>query len=102
MAFTLIIAKRNRGGQVKSSPLRRVSKKHARELVTYRALRLAYLEEHPVCEMPACHQHATTIHHKKKRGKYLNRVDFFMGLCMIHHQVVENNKAWSRAEGYIL
>lgn len=86
---------------MKRTPLRRVSKKHAQNLVTYRALRLAYLEDNPVCEMPSCHQPATTIHHKAKRGISLNKIDTWMGLCMLCHQKVEDNKLWARAEGYL-
>ena len=63
---------------MKRTALRRCSKKHAKELATYRILRLAYISENPICEMQGCHKQATQIHHKAKRGKNLNAIDTWM------------------------
>jgi hypothetical protein len=81
---------------MKRSPLRRVSKKHAKELATYRILRLAYISENPICEMQGCHKQATQIHHKAKRGKNLNAIDTWMALCLECHTKIEDNKSWAR------
>jgi hypothetical protein len=84
---------------MKRTPLRRCSKKHAKELATYSVLRQAYLSEHPKCHL--CSSFATDIHHTAKRGKNLNNVSTWLGLCRACHTQIENNKTWARAEGYL-
>jgi uncharacterized protein YlaI len=81
---------------MKRSPLRRCSKKHAKELETYRVLRLSYLSEHQFCEMDGCGNRANQIHHKEKRGKNLNNIDTWMALCPDCHTKIEDNKSWAR------
>ena len=86
---------------MRRTPLRRCSKKHAKELAKYRVLRLEYLEQHPVCEMQGCSQPASQIHHKFKRGKNLNNVDTWMGACSSCHRYIEDNKTWARENNYL-
>jgi cytochrome c553 len=86
---------------LRRTALRRCSKKHAKELATYRILRLAYISENPICEMQGCHKQATQIHHKAKRGKNLNAIDTWLACCASCHARIEDNKTWARAEGYL-
>ena len=87
---------------MKRTPLRRCSKKHAKELATYSILRRSYLSEHPKCEMDGCRNQANQIHHKEKRGKNLNNIDTWMACCLQCHAKIEDNKTWSRANNYLL
>jgi hypothetical protein len=79
---------------MKRTALRRCSKKHAKELATYRILRHAYLSEHPKCHL--CSSLATDIHHTQRRGKHLNNVDSWLGLCRQCHSFVHDNPKQAR------
>ena len=67
-----------------------------------------WLEEHPTCEFDLGHgcicgvSWGATVHHKMRRGKYLNDTDYFITLCPVHHDWVESNKREARELGYIL
>ncbi len=69
------------------SPLKRVSKKHAKELRTYSKLRKAFLEEHTTCQAhtPACWGPVQDIHHVFGRGKYLNAIGTWLAICRPCH-----------------
>ena len=46
---------------------------------------------------------ATDIHHtNKRRDSMLNQTEFWLALCRKNHSRVERNKAWARANGYLL
>lgn len=86
---------------IRRSPLRRVSKKHAKELRTYSKLRKTFLEEHTTCQYPGCSSPAQDLHHKKGRGKYLNDATHFMAICRYHHDMIHRNPAIARFGGYL-
>ena len=86
---------------MKRTPIRRCSKKRAKELIQYRLLRKQYMSNLDHCEMPDCIHMATDIHHKAGRGKHLNDMASWMGLCRLCHERVHNNPSWARAQGYI-
>jgi hypothetical protein len=86
---------------LKRSSLRKVSKKHAKELRTYSKLRKAFLEEHTTCQYPGCSSRAEDLHHKAKRGKFLNDTTQFMAVCRYHHDFIHQNPAISRYNGYL-
>lgn len=63
--------------------------------------------EHPLCEIGLaetnCHGHrrATTIHHTKGRGKYLNDESTFIAPCWPCHSYVEKHREWATENGYL-
>lgn len=94
---------------MKRTPLRRVSKKRAAELVTYRSLKEYILKERPYCEMPSptgavsCLGRSAQIHHMKGRaGPLLNDVRWWMAVCASCHTYIEDHKKEMRARKVIL
>lgn len=91
----------------KKTPLRKVSKKRSSEFRIYSQLRKAYLEQHPYCQfkdgLSLCFCQATEIHHKAGREKkWLNMVNFWVGLCSKHHDFIEKNRSWSYDNGFLI
>jgi len=108
--------------KMKRSPLRRVSKKLAKENVAYRKARAEwisdriakdgylqcqfvgkpwsdnYADDNERCVMAAM----TVPHHKMRRGKYLADQRYFFAACAFHHSWLESNKREARNRGYIL
>lgn len=73
-------------------PIRKVSKKMAKDLQDYGVLRRKHLAEHPECEirLPGiCDGQAVSVHHCAKRGQNLLRADTFKSACMPCHDYVE-------------
>lgn len=73
---------------LKKTPLRRVSKKRAKENQEYAKVKREYLKAHPVCE--GCHSaKATSLHHYRGRIKgLLCDTRFFKALCHGCHEFV--------------
>ncbi len=92
---------------MKRTPLRRVSKKRAKELVIYRSLKKYILSQRPYCEMisqsgiPSCLNYATQIHHSHGRGKLLNEVKFWWALCTECHAWIHDHAREARAKGLL-
>lgn len=110
----------------RSKPIRKVSVKRSSQLREYFAARERYLADHPICMVwlaengfsnnqvlldsssvmtfhtmgaPA----ATEVHHKdKRRGARLLDQMHWMAVCRFNHNRIENNKAWARANGFLL
>lgn len=92
---------------LKKSRLKQVSKKRKEvEGPEYSRLRLQFLKDFPWCSVclktKACPQHATDIHHRAGRGKFLLRVDTWTGLCREHHTWVHDNPAESKVNGLLM
>lgn len=104
---------------MKRTPLRRVSKTRAQENVQY-TLAIAQWKQKregmdgyhrcqfrpgPPCDLAEdrCMDMAMhPPHHRAGRaGALLYDQRRFLALCFKHHQYVENNKRWSRENGYI-
>lgn len=45
---------------------------------------------------------ATTVHHTKGRGAYLNDQETFIGVCWPCHSYIEKHRKWARENGYIV
>lgn len=46
---------------------------------------------------------ATQIHHRnKRRGVMLNDETYWLAVCAKNHARIENDKAWARANGFLL
>lgn len=77
----------------------------------YKNVKPKWLKEHPYCQfeydidgekIPCAQVFAVTPHHKMGRGKYIDREEFLMTVCPIHHAWIEANKKKARELGYIL
>lgn len=110
----------------RSKPIRKVSLKRLAQLTEYYDAARTYMADHPICMVwlvengfknyhvtldassvmifrtmgaPA----ATEVHHKnKRRGKRLTDQTHWMAVCRHNHERIENNKAWARANGFLL
>ena len=71
----------------------KISDKLKAELVTYARKKKEHLEKHPDCQIKlvGCQNDRKTnsVHHPAKRGKNLNREEFFQTACIYCHDQVE-------------
>lgn len=104
--------------QLKRTPLRKVSKKRAKDGKIYSAKRKAFLIAHPVCEvwlyqiggitldqLRGTHIDAppsTEVHHMAKRtgSNYLDE-STWLAVCRENHIRIHENTAWARANGFL-
>lgn len=98
---------RPREGQQK--PLKRnrhmkpVSAKGRTRREAYKAVRIPFMEAHPICQ--CCeYRPATQCHHKKRRlGKLLTDVKYFAALCHeCHHHIHYVDPDWAYANGWLI
>jgi hypothetical protein len=74
------------------TPIRKVSKKQAREKRKYLSARIKYLIEHVHCEarLPGCENMTTEVHHMAGRvGKNLLNEKKWLAVCRNCHQRIE-------------
>lgn len=80
--------------------LRRVSKKHAKELAEYLVRAKAYKKAHPICLV--CGSAPTQdVHHMAGRGPNLNKEETWLPTCRICHDDIHSNPSWARKWGYL-
>lgn len=85
--------------KAEQKPIRRVSAKRSRENVLYLKAKLEYLNENPDCK--CCGASATDVHHAKGRiGSLLTDKRYFVALCRVCHNRVEENPIWAKEHGY--
>lgn len=84
---------------MKKSQLRKVSKKMSKALVKYRELKYDFLHPSQTCQVCLTRK-ATQIHHKKRRGKYLNDVSSWLPVCSQCHHTIESNPKWAMINGF--
>ena len=86
---------------MKRTPLRRVSKRRAGQMVEYSKLRKKLLEEHPICQVCGATP-ASDCHHKNGRnGKNYLDYSTFLSVCRLCHRMIEDNKSWARSNSYL-
>lgn len=90
------------------------SAKRKKDDVEYERLKREFFALYPTCQREACyepnagihlnkcHEPATDIHHKARRGPFMLRTDTWMSACRTCHTLIENNPDWARCEGYLL
>jgi hypothetical protein len=91
-----------RGGPLKrTTRLKKVSKKRAREGRAYSLLREAFLEAHPICQKCG-NVKSEDIHHKAGRyeGNYLN-TDTWAALCRWCHDLCHRYPKEAREQGWL-
>lgn len=84
------------------TPVRKVSKKRAKENRIYTRHRQQFLEEHPVCEagLEGCTVVATEIHHSEGRiGEKLLDVSTYKAVCRNFHKQIEERPAMAKENG---
>lgn len=88
---------------LKRTPLRRVSKSHAKSLRSYSALRKQYLALFTHCQIKqeGCTGEATEIHHGAKRGKNLNETATWFSACRSCHDWIHANGRMARELGFL-
>lgn len=87
-----------RGGALKRSPLRRVSKDKALCNSRYHREKAKRIKENPICVV--CQSRwAKDGHHPD--GQQGEKIMNFILVCRPCHQKIEDNKKWAREEGWI-
>lgn len=83
-------------------PIRRVSKRRARENAKYLKLRNQFLIDHPICQ--ACKtDKSTQVHHKNKRYKdRLNKTEWWMATCNYCHTWIHNHPKEAYDNGFLI
>lgn len=74
-------------------PIRKISKKQAKELETYTILRTGYLKSHYYCEakLQGCTHKAVDIHHTGGReGEKLTDISKFLAVCRECHSLLHD------------
>lgn len=88
---------------MKRTPLRKVSKKRAKENREYLKLRAEFLKARPYCEIfePCCTRKATEIHHVNGRnGKRLLDMNQCLPTCRSCHRFITDNKKYAQEMGF--
>lgn len=85
---------------MKKTYIKRISKNRASKLREYSLLSKEYLSEHPQCEV--CGDPSEVLHHKRGRGIYLNRTEWFLACCNLCHNRIHRSPGWARSQGFML
>ncbi len=89
---------------MKRTPLRKVSKKRAKQNREYSKLRKEFLALRPYCDIfePCCTRKATDIHHMKHReGNLLLDSAYWLPSCRACHRFLHDNPAYARESGFL-
>lgn len=87
---------------LKRTPIRRVSKKRAKENRLYYQLRRTFLGVNPTCqanlpeEKVFCTHYSTDVHHVLRRGKYLNVPSTWLAVCRNCHEYLHQHPSMAR------
>jgi hypothetical protein len=87
----------------RKTPIKKASKKRAKELREYKPVRRSFLKAHPTCEvkLPGCQGKATEIHHQAGReGKKLLDVTDFLSCCRSCHRNITDDSREAIASGH--
>lgn len=79
-----------------------VSQKRKELNKQYSEARRVFLEAHVTCQVEGCRELATDVHHRGRRGKNLLKTELFMVVCRQHHDYIERNGLWAKAQGYTI
>jgi hypothetical protein len=90
---------------MKRTPLRKVSKKRAKQLREYGERRKEFLRTHlcyPCFFEAGKVVQPTDVHHMDGReGQLLLNEDKWMGVCRPCHRKIHDNPAWAKERGYL-
>ena len=86
------------------------SDKMTKKMKTYNVIRKEFLTENPTCQcviagkrLQCCQGVATDIHHKAGRlGDKLTDTDYWMSLCRLCHNHIEEKRDWAMTHGFLI
>jgi len=77
------------------------SQKRAKEYAEYRPIRNEFLLDNPICQFKGCNKESVDNHHKRgKIGRRLLDKRWFLAVCREHHDYLERNPNYAKANGY--
>jgi len=82
-------------------PIKQMSDKRRKEIVSYSKLRKEFLLAHPKCGCCMKAQ-STEVHHRARRGKHYLNTATWMAICNPCHLKVESEGNWARPNGFLL
>lgn len=83
--------------------LRPRSEKRLKQETEYAKVKKLFLLANPKCQFEGCTAKSKDVHHMAGRiGNLLTDVSKFKALCRKHHDFVELNPTWAKANGYSL
>lgn len=86
------------------TPIRRRSKKLAKDMTVYRQLREEFLTARPLCEVRRpviCRGRSTDVHHRAGRGRNLLATETWIACCRSCHTWVHDHPGQARAAGWL-
>lgn len=89
---------------MKRTPLKKVSRKRAKELKVYSELRKLFLSARQYCEIfvDGCTRRATELHHVNGRnGRRLLDTQWFLPSCRNCHRYLHDNPRFARENGFL-
>ncbi len=96
---------------MKRTSLNKESKTHRQRRLSYETKKRKWLKDNPGCQFTVLLGDAeimcgstfwVTVHHKMKRGKFLDDERYFMTCCPRHHAWIHANSNKARELGYLL
>lgn len=82
-------------------PIRKVSKKRAKQNAVYLKVRLEHLNENPYCKV--CGTSATECHHVAGRNEeMLYDKNNLISVCRTCHNRIHENVLWAKGNGYMI
>lgn len=98
---------------LRRTPIRRVSKKRAKDMVEYSRLRKEFLEQHPYCQawnkirthlnlVATLPPPSTEVHHIKGRRSFYLDVRYFLAVCRDSHDWIHRHPMDARKLGLLV
>lgn len=86
-------------------PMKRRSVKRAEQEAQYHVEAIAYVFDHPACELgtPVCTGRSLEVHHRRGRdGKWLLRRRYWAATCRSCHRYAESNREVAYVMGWLI
>lgn len=86
---------------IKRTPIKKISDKRKKQLSEYKKKRDAYLLRFKQCQVSDCKKPSSEVHHIKGRENDLLLEElYWMAVCRMCHQRIDNDPNWARENGY--
>jgi hypothetical protein len=99
----------NKDKSVIRKRIKPISDKRAKEMQTYKVMRMEFLQERPKCEIcialkePVIND-STEVHHKwsgKDRATHFLDISSWLAVCREHHIFLHSNPKWARENEFL-
>ena len=90
-----------RGGNLKRTPLKKVSKYQKKINERWYEERAVYLNANPKCKVEGCSNDSRDVHHMAGR-RGVNMWKHWLPVCRSCHDKIHNNPRWASDMGYML